>query len=55
MKSREHNSLPEDILSEFQNGTTDSRQKALRVWELLEEGVVHSRVFVYIVFKVWWM
>lgn len=36
MKSQEHNSLPEEFLREFQNGTPDSRRKAIRVWELLE-------------------
>ena len=36
MKSQEHNSMSEEFLREFQNGTTDSRQKAIRVWELLE-------------------
>lgn len=35
MKRREPNSLPDEILQEFQNGTSDSRSKALRVWELL--------------------
>lgn len=36
MKRREPNSLPDEILQEFQNGTSDSRAKALRIWELLD-------------------
>ena len=38
MKKSEHNSLPDDILQEFENGTHESRQKALRVWELLGDA-----------------
>lgn len=35
MKSREHNSLPEELLQGFENGSSDSVEKARRVWELL--------------------
>ena len=35
MKSREHNSLPEEFLQGFENGSSDSVEKARRVWELL--------------------
>ena len=40
MKRREHNAMPDEFLKEFQNGTSDSREKAKRVWELL--GTVES-------------
>jgi len=35
MKSREHNSLPDELLQGFENGSSDSSDKARRVWELL--------------------